>query len=119
MNIINHAIKLMAALPVTTSLCVNADSTKQEKECSLNATPTDYDIGRLIKTGTTTEAVFLFAQKASMISPYEIHRFTQLNITPEFVASFHPGAAGEPAFINEILQAVLSPQTANGFGGTL
>lgn len=50
-----------------------------------------------------------------MVSPYDIHSFTQRNITPEVVASFHPEVAGEPAFINEILRAGLSPQTANRY----
>ncbi|WP_257274594.1 hypothetical protein, partial [Endozoicomonas sp. SESOKO4] len=114
MNIRNHAIKPIAVLLITMSFCVNADVTEQEERC-MNDTLAGYDIERLTEVGTTAEEVFLFSQKAPMVSPYEIHRFTQRNITPEVVASFHPKVANDPAFIDEILEARLSPQTANSY----
>ncbi|WP_422135275.1 hypothetical protein [Endozoicomonas sp. ALD040] len=114
MNITSHAIKLIFALLITMSFCVNADITEQEEHC-LNDALAGYDIERLTAVGTTAEEVFLFSQKAPMISPYDIHRFTRRNITPEVVASFHPEVAGEPAFIDKILQAGLSPQKANSY----
>lgn len=114
MNITSHAIKLMAVLLITMSFCVNADVTEQEIKRFLNASLADYDIGRLIELETTAEEVFLFSQKAPMINPDENHSFTQLNITPEVVASFHPEVADDPIFIDKILQAGLSPQTVNG-----
>ncbi|WP_257253316.1 MULTISPECIES: hypothetical protein, partial [unclassified Endozoicomonas] len=111
---IPNSIKLISALLITMSFCVNADITEQEEHC-LNDALAGYDIERLTEVGTTAEEVFLFSQKAPMVSPYDIHRFTQRNMTPEVVASFHPSVAGEPAFIDKILQAGLSPQKANSY----
>ncbi|WP_257275017.1 hypothetical protein [Endozoicomonas sp. SESOKO4] len=116
MNILNHAIKLITALIVTMSFCIKADITEQEKkEPYLSAGLVDYDIKYLIEVGTTPEEVLLFAQEAPMVSPYDIHRFTQRNITSDIVASFHPRVAGDEIFIEKILKAGLTPQTANRY----
>lgn len=115
MNILNHAIKLITALIITTSFCVKADITEQEKEPYLSAGLVDYDIKYLIEVGTTPEEVLLFAQEAPMVNQYDIHRFTQRNITPGIAASFHPRVAGNEIFIENILKAGLTPQTVNSY----
>ncbi|WP_252176998.1 hypothetical protein [Endozoicomonas sp. 4G] len=115
MNITNHVIKLITALLITTSVCVNADITEQKKEDFLNAGLVNYDIKYLIKVGTTPEQVLLFAEKAPMISPYLIHHFTKRNIAPEIAASFHPDVVENNLFIEQILLAGLTPETANSY----
>ncbi|WP_422138865.1 hypothetical protein [Endozoicomonas sp. ALC020] len=62
MNITSHAIKLIFALLITMSFCVNADITEQEEHC-LNDALAGYDIERLTEAGTMAEEVFFFLKK--------------------------------------------------------
>ncbi len=111
---ITNAIKLISALLILMSFSVDADITEQEGHCLKDALA-GYDIEYLTEVGTTAEEVFLFSQKAPMVSPYDIHSFTRRNITPEVVASFRPEVANDSFFIDKVLRAGLSPQTANSY----
>ncbi|WP_422135279.1 MULTISPECIES: hypothetical protein [unclassified Endozoicomonas] len=115
MNIAKRAIILTTALLITTSFCAEADITEQKKQAFLNAGLVDYDIESLIEVGTTPEEVLLFAQDAPTISPDIIYYYTHFNITPGVAAMFHPRVISKPFFIADILEAGLTPQTANSY----
>ncbi|WOG28957.1 hypothetical protein [Endozoicomonas sp. 8E] len=115
MNIANRAIILITALLIMTSFCARADITEQKKQAFLNAGLVEYDIENLIEAETTPEEVHLFAQDALTSSLNMIDYYTYLNITPDTAATFHPSVISKPFFIADILEAGITPQTANSY----